>query len=204
MQYNPDKIKQKLKKILDPRRYEHTIGVTYTAIALAMCYGYDFKKAEIAGLLHDCAKSIPDEKKLYECIKYNISITEVERKNPYLLHAKLGAFLAMDKYKIEDKDIINAILNHTTGKPAMSFLDKIIYVADYIEPRRDQAPNLDEIRKIAFKDLDLALYLILKDTMEYLESTTADIDKITAGAYEYYKALHEETRLSMERKENEL
>lgn len=201
MQYNPDRIKQKLKKILDARRYEHTIGVTYTGIALAMCYGYDIKKAEFAGLLHDCAKSIPDEKKLNECIKYNISITEVERTNPYLLHAKLGAFLAMEKYKIEDKEIINAILNHTTGKPAMSILDKIIYVADYIEPRRDQAPNLDEIRKVAFKDLDLALYMILRDTMDYLENTTAAIDKITASAYEYYKKLYEDRNSFMEGKE---
>lgn len=201
MQYNPDRIKQKLKKALHVRRYEHTIGVTYTAIALAMCYGYDFKKAEIAGLLHDCAKSIPDEKKLSECIKYNISITDVERANTYLLHAKLGAFYAMEKYKIEDKEIINAILNHTTGKPAMSILDKIIYVADYIEPSREQATNLKDIRKIAFKDLDLALYMILKDTMTYLESANADIDKITASAYEYYKKNHEEKDDSMERKE---
>lgn len=186
MQKSIKNIKSMLKISLDKARYEHTIGVAYTAVCLGMKYNCDLKKTEIAGLLHDCAKCIPDSKKLKKCVKHNINITDIERKSPYLLHAKLGAFLAMNQYNIQDKDIINAILNHTTGAPAMTLLEKIIFVSDYIEPRRFKAINLTKIRKIAFEDLDLAVYMILKDTLEYLESTGNEIDKMTVKAYEYY------------------
>ena len=137
-----------MKKSLDHKRYEHTIGVEYTAAALAMRYEECVKNAQLAGLLHDCAKCMSDTKRLSICKKYNISINEVEHRNPFLLHAKVGSFLAMEKYHVEDKDVINAILNHTTGRPRMSLLEKIIFVADYIEPGRKQAPNLKEIRKM--------------------------------------------------------
>lgn len=188
-QYNIDKIKQQLKRKLDAERYEHTIGVTYTATALAMRHDYDLKKAYLAGLLHDCAKCISDETKLSKCLKYHISVTETERSNPELLHSKLGAFLAMDKYHIDDKDIINAILYHTTGRPAMSNLEKIIFIADYIEPSRDKAPRLSQIRHIAFIDLDLTMQMILTDTLEYLKKKEQAIDSATEKALVYYTAL---------------
>jgi len=179
-------IRKQLKKKLDDERYEHTLGVAYTAICLAMKYGADLYKAEVAGLLHDCAKYYPDEIKIEKCQKYNISISEAEKANPSLLHAKLGAFLAMNKYKIKDMEIINAILNHTTRKPAMTLLDKIIFVADYIEPRRDKAANLTEVRKIAFEDLDLAVYKIMEYTLQYLKHKSCAIDDMTEKAYKYY------------------
>ena len=157
--------KKTLQKKLDSDRYEHTIGVAYTAASLAMRYKYDINKALIAGLLHDNAKCIPYEKKLQMCDKYNIHLSDVERENPALLHAKLGAFMAMHKYKINDKEIISAILYHTTGRPDMLLLEKIIYVADYIEPMRYKARRLDEIRELAFKDIDAALLTILEDTL---------------------------------------
>ena len=147
---------------------------------------------ELAGLLHDCAKCIPNGKKLKLCEKHNIQISETERRNPFLLHAKLGAFLAMDRYGVEDKEIISAILNHTTGKPNMSLLDKIVYVADYIEPRRSKAENLEEIRKLAFLDLDQALYQILSDTLKYLDKGSGEIDNMTMKAYEYYHKKQQE------------
>ena len=183
---NMKEMKKHLKKRLDKPRYEHTLGVSYTAAALAMRYEYDIEKAQIAGLLHDSAKCIPDDRKLQICEKHHIQITDVEKKNPFLLHAKLGAFLAMKKYKIHDKEIISAILNHTTGKPNMSTLDKIIFISDYIEPNRDKAPNLPEIRKLAFENLDAALIKILRDTLEYLEKTDGDVDPMTQKTYEYY------------------
>lgn len=192
MQYNIDKIKQQLKRKLDTDRYEHTIGVTYMAIALAMRHDCDLKKAEIAGLLHDCAKCIPDDTKLNKCMKYHISITDIERKSPWLLHSKLGAFLAMNKYHVDDKDIINAILYHTTGRPAMSTLEKIIFIADYIEPGRNKAPRLSEIRHISFIDLDLAMYMILTDTLEYLKKKQGEIDPATEKTLTYYTALMQE------------
>lgn len=182
-------IRKKLKKKLDEDRYEHTIGVAFTASCLAMRYGADLYKAEIAGLLHDCAKYLPDDIKIERCRKYNISITDAEYENPSLLHAKLGAFLAMDKYKIKDMEIINAILNHTTGKPAMTLLEKIIFVADYIEPRRDKAPDLPEVRRTAFEDLNRAVWMIMEDTLAYLKKKGSRIDPMTEKACEYYRDL---------------
>lgn len=180
------KIKKSIEKELDNKRYEHTLGVEYTAAALAMRYNESIENARLAGLLHDCAKCMSDEKRLNFCEKHHISITESERRNPSLLHAKVGSFLAMEEYHVTENDIINAILNHTTGRPGMSTLEKIVFVADYIEPNRKQAPNLDEIRKEAFVDLDKALIHILKDTLEYLEIKNDTIDPMTAKTYDYY------------------
>ena len=95
------KIRKAMEKCQDAKRYEHTLGVTYTAAALAMRYDGDIKNAQIAGLLHDCAKCLSDEKRLSICEKHNISMTEIERRNPFLLHAKVGSFLAMEEYKIK-------------------------------------------------------------------------------------------------------
>lgn len=152
-----------------------------------MCHGENVKNAELAGLLHDCAKCLDNAKKKKICEKHNIRVNKIEAKNPFLLHAKVGSFLAMERYGVRDKDIINAILNHTTGRPGMTKLEKIIYIADYIEPNRKQAPNLIEIRKLAFVDLDQALLRILEDTLSYLETIKSDIDPMTQKTYEYYK-----------------
>lgn len=185
--YSGRKIRKLIEKTLDPKRFEHTLGVSYTAAALAMRYEENVNKAEIAGLLHDCAKCIDNDKKISMCLKYNISITDTEYKNPFLLHAKLGSFLAMKKYGINDREIINSILNHTTGRPDMSLLEKIIFVADYIEPNRSQAPNLNLIRRIAFEDINKALLMILEDTLKYLQTMPCEIDPMTQKTYEYYK-----------------
>lgn len=183
------KIRKSMEKLQDEKRYEHTLGVAYTATALAMRYGASIESARLAGLLHDCAKCMDDDKKISICEKHHIMITEVERRNPSLLHAKVGSFLAMDTYHVHDGDIINAILNHTTGRPGMSLLEKIIFVADYIEPGRKQAPNLTEIRSLAFMDLDAALVKILEDTLAYLEDGEGDFDPMTQKTYEYYRNL---------------
>ncbi|MDO4464062.1 MAG: bis(5'-nucleosyl)-tetraphosphatase (symmetrical) YqeK [Bacillota bacterium] len=180
------KIRRKMEKVLDPKRFEHTLGVAYTASALAMCYDVDINKAQTAGLLHDCAKCMSNEKKLSICEKHHIPVNEVERKNPFLLHAKVGSYVAMKQFNIHDQDIINAILNHTTGRPGMSQLEKIIYIADYIEPSRKQAPNLTKLRRLAFQDLDQALLQVLGDTLHYLESINSPIDPMTQKTYEYY------------------
>lgn len=180
------KIRKKMEKSLDAKRFEHTLGVAYTACCLAMCYDTDLNKAMTAGLLHDCAKCISDEKKISICEKHNIPINDVERNNPFLLHAKVGSYVAMKQFNIHDQDIINAILNHTTARPGMSQLEKIIYIADYIEPGRKQAPDLVQIRKLAFQDLDLALMRILEDTLQYLKSINAPIDIMTQKTYDFY------------------
>ena len=126
MNHRITKIRRKLMTELDKERYEHTLGVMYTAAALAMRHDEDIEKALMAGLLHDCAKCIPGDTKIKLCKKYRLSVSEVEKENPSLLHAKLGAFLAAKKYHIKDKEIMNSIASHTTGCPHMSLLDKII------------------------------------------------------------------------------
>ncbi len=187
------KIRKAMEKALDARRYEHTLGVEYTAAALAMCHGASIKNAQLAGLLHDCAKCLSDEKRLSLCEKHNISVNDIERRNPSLLHAKVGSFLAMEEYNVTDPDVIHAILNHTTGRPGMSLLEKIVFVADYIEPGRNKAVNLDEIRKLAFANLDMAMIRILEDTLQYLEECGGDIDPMTRKTYEFYRTGKEET-----------
>lgn len=184
------KLRKKVKDVMTKARYEHTLGVEFTAASLAMRYGVDIDKAEIAGLLHDCAKCIDDEEARDDCKKYNIKLTEVEKRNPFLIHSKLGAVYAEKLYGIEDEDIISAIKFHTTGKPDMTLLEKIIYIADYIEPGRDKAPNLYEIRKMAFIDIDEAMYMILKDTLDYLDKGEGEKDELTYDTFLFYKEIH--------------
>lgn len=186
---NVRRIRKAMSKVQDAKRFEHTLGVAYTATALAMCHGVSVKSAELAGLLHDCAKCLTDEKRLSICEKHNISMSDIEQRNPFLLHAKVGGYLAMKKYYIRDMDIINAILNHTTGRPNMSDLEKIIFIADYIEPNRKNAPNLTVIRQLAFKDLNSAMKMILEDTLQYLESLNGEIDPMTRKTYQYYQEI---------------
>lgn len=113
------KYKKKLKHTLDKDRFQHTIGVAYTATSLAMSHGYDINKAYLAGLMHDCAKCIPLEDKLHLCKKYHVELTQSEIDNPALIHAKLGAYVAKNQYGIKDNDILLAIRYHTTGRPDM-------------------------------------------------------------------------------------
>ena len=194
MSYNFSKTKKTLRKYLDRDRFEHSEGVMYTAAALAMRYGENLEKAQIAGILHDCAKCIPDNKKLKICEKNHIEITEAEKCSPFLLHAKVGAYIAKEKYDIEDAEILDAIACHTTGKPAMTLLDKIIYISDYIEPMRSKASNLEEVRKMAFVDLDETLFKILSDTLVYLEKSSKKMDPMTMQTYEYYREQRESAK----------
>lgn len=182
-----EQTKTKVKQVLSPTRYEHTLGVMYTAGALAMRYHEDLYNALFAGLLHDCAKGFPSNAILTLCHSVHIPISDVEQKNPGLLHAKLGVYLAEKEYGITDNYILDAIRCHTTGRPDMTLLDKIIYIADYMEPNRYQAPNLDEIRRLAFEDIDECLYAILESTVAYLKQKDAVIDPMTEETYLYYK-----------------
>lgn len=182
-----NEIRKKLKKSLDKDRYEHTKGVMYTAGCLAMANHYSIDKAMLAGLLHDCAKCLPTAEKIRICEEHHILMTSVELENPGLLHAKAGMALAEEQYGVTDPDILHAIKVHTTGEPDMSTLDKIIYIADYIEPLRKDAPHLDEIRQIAFDSLDQGVAEILYDTLHYLNGRKGSIDPTTQLTYEFYK-----------------
>lgn len=184
-------IRKSVKKVLDRDRYQHTLGVAYTAACLAMKYGEDLDRAYIAGLLHDCAKYIADGERITLCRKWGISYSRAESRSPQLLHAKMGAYLAEHEYEITDQGVLSAIRYHTTGRPDMTLLEKIIYVSDYIEPNRDKAPNLAAYRQEAFTDLDRTVSLIAQDTIEHIKSRHYELDTLTADTYEFYRALTE-------------
>ena len=192
MNHKISRVNKKIQKKLDKERYEHTLGVMYTAAALAMCHNVNVEQALLAGLLHDCAKCIPNDKKVKLCRKYHLEISDVELKNPSLLHAKLGAFMAKKKYHVEDYEVLCAIKSHTTGKPAMTLLEKIIYIADYIEPGREELHNMAEVRRLAFHNIDECLYRMLKDSLEYLKSKNLAIDEMTEKTYHYYHKILKE------------
>ncbi len=186
------KIKKYLKKHLTKERYHHTVGVAYTAMSMAMKYNpqpdnNEFMiKAEIAGLLHDCAKCMDNDKKIRICNKNQISYNKIEAENPYLLHGKVGAYIARKEFDILDEDILNAITWHTTGRPDMSLLEKIIFVADYIEPSRRPIPELNLIRQLAFTDIDQTVIKILENTLKYLNEKGNPIDDMTQKTYDSY------------------
>jgi nicotinate-nucleotide adenylyltransferase len=181
-----------MQKELKPSRYIHTIGVANMAYSLAIRWNYPAVTAQVAGMLHDCAKCISDEKRISVCEKNNIPITEIEYKYPHLLHGKVGAHYCKSKYEVFDEQIAHAIEVHTTGCPNMNLLDKIIFVADYIEPGRDKQPRLDVIRATAFTDLDLCVYLILEDSVNYLNTNPDMVDPTTIDTFNFYKALLKE------------
>lgn len=187
--YGIHALREKIRDILGEGRYLHSLGVEEVACDLAYIYGADEMKARIAGILHDSAKKLSDEELKNECIKYDIPISEGEKQCPQLLHSKVGAIYAKTKYGVQDEGILNAISYHTTGRPGMSLLEKIIFTADYIEPNRRPIPQLDEIRKLAYEDLDAAVCMILKSTLEYLTSKNTVIDSLTVETYKYYKDL---------------
>lgn len=183
-----EKLRRAMEKELSTGRYTHTLGVAYTAAALAMAHAGDMEKAMIAGILHDCAKSMHGSELVAICEKAHLNVTAVERGNPTaLLHAKAGAYLAERKYGITDMDILNAIRYHTTGRPDMSRLEKMVYIADYIEPGRKQNQDLSLIRRLAYQDLDSAMEKILADTLAYLRTTDGQVDDMTNRTYQYYK-----------------
>ena len=178
-------IREKLKASLKPGRYEHSLSVSFTCMALAMRYGYDLDKAELAGLLHDCAKCYDNNSIIAACRNSGMELTEGELQAPSIIHSRLGARMAEEKFGVNDPEILSAIACHTTGKPDMSLLDKILYIADYIEPRRYKIKDLPAIRRLAFEDLDQALFQIMEGTLRYLKESGTYADIMTA--YHYYK-----------------
>ncbi|MTI48488.1 bis(5'-nucleosyl)-tetraphosphatase (symmetrical) YqeK [Sporosalibacterium faouarense] len=177
-----DKEKHKvLKEAIGEARYEHSLGVAKTAIKLAQKYNCSERKAAIAGLLHDCGKLQNADEILKKAKDFGIIQDDVMKNNRGLLHGPVGAVLAKIIYEVEDEDILNAINIHTTGKANMTLLEKIIYLADYIEPGRIFS-GVDDIRRIAYVDLDKALLLAMGSTIKYVidKGLTIHIDTIKA------------------------
>ena len=179
-------IKAELSGVLSAHRYEHVLAVADVAKMLASKYGYPVEKAYITGLLHDCAKHLPDEELLHICAKENIPVSETEKANAQLLHAKVGAYIAKNHYQMYNQELLDAITYHTTGRPGMSVLEKIIFVADFIEPGRKGLPLLEEKRQMAQEDLNQAFFMILEGQLSYLNSSNQVVDPMTQKTYDYY------------------
>ncbi len=162
-----EEIKSRLAKTLSPRRYKHTLGVAETAEKLARHYGCNAEKAALAGLLHDCARDIRGPQLFDLCDEYGVEVTPIYRAQPELLHGLIAAKLIRREYGIDDPEIENAVRIHTTGSDNMSLLDKVLFLADLIEPGRD-FPGVDELRNLAWQDLDEAILLAIDRTIKYV------------------------------------
>jgi len=160
-------MKEFLSKRLKEKRYKHSLGVAMTAGQLAKRYGVCVEKAEIAGLLHDCAREFTVNEMIEQANQRQIFFSEIERHVPILLHAALGADMIEESYGVKDPDIKQAIRFHTVGGASMSILDKIIYLADMIEPGRD-FPELAILRRLAEENLDQAMLLALNQSMQFV------------------------------------
>ena len=144
-----------LTQALSPKRLAHSLGVEETAEALALRYGADPEKAALAGLVHDCAKDLSENDLCWRGLLLHRRYEEWVEKNPALLHGPVGAIIARDDLGIEDEDVLLAVAWHTTGRAEMNTLEKIIYLADMIEPGRT-FPGVEKLRAVAEEDLDEA------------------------------------------------
>ena len=168
--FDLDRAAKHLSYLLKPSRYKHSIGVMETAAQLAMRFGADVKKAQIAGLLHDCAKNVDAQRAAALCEKYGLVPDEVTANEPGLMHQLLGPAHAAAEFCIADTEILDAIGCHTTGKADMTVLDKILYLADFIEPNRKLFEGLNTLRKLCEKDLDEAMCFALDLSIKHVLS----------------------------------
>ena len=179
----PDALRPIALSYLRPKRMPHVLGTEQEAVRLVRRYGGDETQARIAALLHDCTKKLDMAQQLALCEKYGIVLDELEQKALKLLHSKTGAAIARDVFGVEDA-VYDAILYHTTGKPDMTRLEKIIYLADYIEPTRD-FPGVDELRKTVYEDLDKGLLMGLTMTIQEMEEMGNPVHHLTRDARDY-------------------
>lgn len=175
-----------LKKVLSPGRYEHTLRVEETALKLAKAYNVDEESISLAALFHDCAKDIPKEQLITDAKELNIDLEELHHY-PQVIHGYVGAHIAKKDYSISDEHLLNAIQFHTTGRPDMSLIEKIIFIADYIEPGRKGIPRLTDIRREVYTDMDHALVMAMENTIAYLQKGHKDIHPLTLASLKFYK-----------------
>lgn len=165
--WSEDEINKYLEKNLNNHRYIHSLNVSKTAVELASLNNADINKAKIAGLVHDCAKNLSNEEILKICKNNNIQVDNISMNNPQLLHGWAAAIIAKQVMGINDEEILSAVKYHTTGKKNMSLLEKIIYIADYIEPGRD-FNGVSELRKITHENLNMGLLKAFDSTIKYV------------------------------------
>jgi len=178
-----DKLEQVVVELLNPNRVKHVLGCRDTAADLAKIWGADVTDAARAGLLHDITKALDGPLQLTLCSEYGKVLDEFSENNPKTLHALTGSLVAKRIFG-ENEAVVSAIESHTTGKPAMNTLEKIIYVADYMEPNRD-FPGVEELRRLAYTDLDGALKLGLEMTLAMLKQQKRQISPASSQALAY-------------------
>ncbi|MFZ5352932.1 MAG: bis(5'-nucleosyl)-tetraphosphatase (symmetrical) YqeK [Bacillota bacterium] len=163
------KIKKYLRQELSRKRYKHSINVSKMAVELAARYGCDLHKAEIAGLVHDCTREMSEDIQLQYLKKMNCAADNVVINVKELMHAYSAVYVCSELFQVDDAEILAAVKYHTTGKADMSLLEKVIFLADFIEPERS-FKGVDELRELAFRDLDLAVLKALNISIEYVIS----------------------------------
>lgn len=186
-----DSIESYLKNNLKPKRVVHTYGVRDMAVELAKRYGEDPKRAEKAALYHDMCKYVEGEE-LDKRVR-ELKLSRHYLGNSALAHSKLAAALIQEEFGEKDPDIINAVSFHTTGRPNMSMLEKIIYIADAIEPSR-KYPGVEELRALAFEDIDEACLVCMKNTRQRIKGAKQHMDRDTDAAIAYFESIKENRR----------
>lgn len=174
---------------LTVKRFAHTLAVADTARRLALLHGLDPLKAEIAGLLHDCAKCLPLEEMQRIARENHLTEDESILESGALLHSVVGAYLARTKYGCEDEEVIQAILSHTTGKAGMTRLDMAVWLADTIEPTRAPYPLLDKTRMLAGLSLEKAMTTSLEGTLQHVRKKGDAVHPATLETLDYLKNL---------------
>jgi nicotinate-nucleotide adenylyltransferase len=181
---NDEQRKEKLKESLSNERYIHTQGVCSEAVKMAEKFGADKEKAYTSALLHDCAKCLDKKEEERLIIKYDVELDEMTKQCHPIVHAPLGAAVAQHEYGITDSEILNAIRFHTTAHPKMSLLEKIVFLADMIEPSRSYG-GVDELRKLAETDIDAAFKEGLRQTLAHNLNKGAIIHTDTLEAWNW-------------------
>ncbi|MEG1255140.1 bis(5'-nucleosyl)-tetraphosphatase (symmetrical) YqeK [Clostridium sp.] len=182
--WQESKIKEYIRIHLTKDRYNHSLGVMKTSEDLAIYYGIDPNKARMAGLCHDCAKYFSANDLISKARGSGKIISNVYYKSPQLLHGVVGAYITKELFHVDDEDVLNAIEYHTTGREAMTTLEKIVYLADCIEPSRSYK-GVNQLRELAYKDLDKALLKSFEDTIMYIlaRGSIIHVDTIKARNY---------------------
>lgn len=182
-----EEAKRLVKPRLSARRWTHTKNVKKMAVRLAQRWGADPEKAAVAAYLHDSAKELP-QAELLQIFADNAIIAENAPARPAAIwHGIAAAILAQTRWGVDDPEILSAIRCHTTGKPGMSLLDKILYLADMTSAERDW-PGVEELRALEMEDLDRALCRALKQSIDFVEEKGGALDPESVAAYEYQKA----------------
>ena len=162
-------------------RFAHVLGVTRMADTLAQAHGVDPARARLAALLHDLARLYSAQRLTHECTERGLPIDEFERRNPIVLHARLGAELARERFGVTDESVLSAIRKHTVGDAVMSPLDQVIYLADALEPQRDY-PERAQLAALAHRDMRAGMRAVLVSTIDYLQRRGLEIAPQTFAA----------------------